>query len=211
VTTTTAATAGPTPASTSATGSTVAGETTTTAAGETTTTVAGETTTTAAAAIPTKTESKWTLTNGDRCASLNDREGRLRWAVGKYDRLAQAYTVPPTEQQGDPADYVLQDGDVITIAFLPADIPLGAPPGADNQLLVSAGIDGGSSAPAGTDTSIPNVTVATIPGDTSATTVTGDTTATTVTGDTTATTATGDTSPTTAATTASSAATTGGT
>jgi hypothetical protein len=191
----TASTAGPTPA-------TVAGETTTTVAGETTTTVPGETTTTAPGTIPTKTINKWTLTNGDKCDSHGGREGKLRWAVGKYDRAAEAYTQPPTEQTGDLTKYVLQDGDVITIAFLPEDVPLGAPPGAENALLVSAGIDGGATAPAGTDTSVPDQTVATVPGE-STSTVPGDTSAST------ASTATGDTSATTTATT--TAATTGGT
>ncbi len=164
----------------------MAGETTTTAVGETTTTVPGETTTTAPGTIPTKTISKWTLTNGDKCDSLGGREGKLRWAVGKYDRAAEAYTQPPTEQTGDLTKYVLQDGDVITIAFLPADIPLGAPPGAENALLVSAGIDSGNAPPPAPTPASPTRrwprsparSSSTVPGDTSVTTATGDTSAT---------------------------------
>jgi hypothetical protein len=75
-----------------------------------------------------------TLADGDPCASLGGRPGRLRWAVATYDPSRQGYQQGPVEQAGDPGTYVLRDSDVITLAFLPDEIPLGVPPHAAARL-----------------------------------------------------------------------------
>jgi hypothetical protein len=59
--------------------------------------------------------------NGDRCEYGDP--GRLRWEVNGVERA------------GNPADYVLQDGDVIVIAFVPGSPRLsrvGPPPSLRN-------------------------------------------------------------------------------
>ncbi len=56
------------------------------------------------------------LENGDECANLDKKPGKLRWSVnGK-------------EKQGNPARYVPEDRDIIALAFLPAGEDIGTPP-----------------------------------------------------------------------------------
>ncbi|HLF40395.1 MAG TPA: hypothetical protein VI854_02860, partial [Acidimicrobiia bacterium] len=54
--------------------------------------------------------------NGDKCANLGDKPGTIRWSVNGE------------EKQGDPGDYVPNDGDVVAIAFLPEGEEIGVPP-----------------------------------------------------------------------------------
>lgn len=54
------------------------------------------------------------VANGDACP--DGTPGLVRWALNGV------------EQEGDPARYAPQDGDVITIAFLPAGSPIPDPP-----------------------------------------------------------------------------------
>ncbi len=109
-----------------------------------------------------------TFVDGHACPVLGGRKGTLRWAVARYDPALGDYTQGPLEQEGDLATYVPQDNDVITIAFLPADIALDVPPDAAATLqgnFVSP-TDGG---PPGTDP-IVVPTIPTSPGSTIAAT-----------------------------------------
>lgn len=56
------------------------------------------------------------LSNGDECPNLDNRPGEVRWSVNGE------------EKEGDPADYVPKDTDVIALAFLPKDEQIGNPP-----------------------------------------------------------------------------------
>jgi hypothetical protein len=56
------------------------------------------------------------LTNGDECANLDKKPGKLRWSVNGE------------EKKGNPARYVPNDRDVIALAFLPAGEDIGTPP-----------------------------------------------------------------------------------
>jgi hypothetical protein len=48
-----------------------------------------------------------TYENGDRCESLENKPGEVRW------------TVNGEPQVGSPGDYVVEDGDVVVLAFMP--------------------------------------------------------------------------------------------
>ncbi|MGH9036093.1 MAG: hypothetical protein ACRD0O_10035 [Acidimicrobiia bacterium] len=56
------------------------------------------------------------LKNGDECANLDNKPGKLRWSVNG------------TEKQGNPARYVANDRDVVALAFLPDGEEIGTPP-----------------------------------------------------------------------------------
>ena len=56
------------------------------------------------------------LQNGDDCANLGGKPGKIRW------------TVNGKEKQGNPARYVPSDRDIIALAFLPAGEEIGTPP-----------------------------------------------------------------------------------
>ena len=70
-----------------------------------------------------------TRKNGDMCGS---KPGTLQWAVAKWDgdttgKTKQKYTV----QTGNPADFKLNNGDIVLLAFLPEGksiLSLGNPP-----------------------------------------------------------------------------------
>jgi hypothetical protein len=68
-----------------------------------------------------------TLHNGDPCGSTS---GIVRWKTAKFNGntgAAQSYT----ERQGNPGDFKLHNGDVVVIAFVPAEHALtsiGNPP-----------------------------------------------------------------------------------
>ena len=54
--------------------------------------------------------------NGNTCKELDNKPGLVRW------------TVNGQEKTGNPADYIPNDRDVVAIAFLPKDTPIGIPP-----------------------------------------------------------------------------------
>ncbi len=54
--------------------------------------------------------------NGDACKNLENKPGKVRWSVNGEER------------EGDPADYVADDKDVVAIAFLPDGMEIGTPP-----------------------------------------------------------------------------------
>lgn len=54
--------------------------------------------------------------NGDVCDNLDKKPGQVRWSVNGE------------EKTGDPADYAPKDRDVVAVAFLPKDVPIGTPP-----------------------------------------------------------------------------------
>jgi hypothetical protein len=56
------------------------------------------------------------LKNGEACKNLEDKKGKVRWAVNGKER------------KGDPAEYVAKDGDVVALAFLPQGTDIGTPP-----------------------------------------------------------------------------------
>jgi hypothetical protein len=56
------------------------------------------------------------LKNGDECANLDKKPGKIRW------------TVNGEEKKGNPARYVPNDRDIIALAFLPAGEEIGVPP-----------------------------------------------------------------------------------
>ena len=64
--------------------------------------------------------------NGDKCGG---KPGEVKWATGKYKGGDSKVTY--TEQTGNPADFKLNDGDVVIVAFVPkgTDVAkLGDPP-----------------------------------------------------------------------------------
>ena len=73
-----------------------------------------------------------TVKNGDKCPTGG--AGTLHWEVAKYDPSAtkqQHYTV----ESGNPADYKLNNTDVVVVAFLPANksiASIGDPPSLKN-------------------------------------------------------------------------------
>jgi hypothetical protein len=110
-----------------------------------------------------------TAENGDKCG---DEPGTLRWATAKFDGnpdAKQSYT----EGQGNPADFKLNESDIVVIAFLPESKSLdslGNPPSLAN-LLGAEGREGqeamptvpGTTAPAGPSTTAPANTATTEP------------------------------------------------
>ncbi len=114
--------------------------------------------------------------NGDACG---DAKGVLKWSVNG------------AEQKGNPAHYVLEDGDVIVVAFVPEGTELssiGQPPSVANLANAvntetppgqMAPITTGPTVPAGADaTTVPGDTATTAPAATDTTPTTGAPTAT---------------------------------
>jgi hypothetical protein len=56
------------------------------------------------------------LKNGDECANLDKKPGKLRWSVNGE------------EKKGNPGRYVPSDRDVVALAFLPDGEEIGTPP-----------------------------------------------------------------------------------
>jgi len=56
------------------------------------------------------------MKNGDKCANLDNKPGKLRWSINGE------------EKQGNPARYIPSDRDVVAIAFLPDGEEIGTPP-----------------------------------------------------------------------------------
>jgi hypothetical protein len=54
--------------------------------------------------------------NGDVCDNLDKKVGEVRWSVNGQ------------EKTGNPASFVPNDRDVVALAFLPKDVPIGTPP-----------------------------------------------------------------------------------
>jgi hypothetical protein len=79
------------------------------------------------------------LADGDACPELDGRPGRVRWGLGTYDVDTRSFTTPFAERSDAVAPYVPRNGDVITIAFLPDDVALAAPPDAETRLLATIG------------------------------------------------------------------------
>ncbi len=78
------------------------------------------------------------LENGDECANLDKKPGKIRW------------TVNGEEKKGNPARYVPNDRDIIALAFLPEGEEIGVPP-----IAGSNPSDIGGEAPVTTPTSPP--------------------------------------------------------
>jgi hypothetical protein len=104
-----------------------------------------------------------TVKNGDECGG---KPSVLRWATAKFNgdpNADQKYT----EQRGNPADFKLNDGDVVVIAFMPASesfAKLGNPP----SLVNLPGAEG-REGQGGTMPTIPPTNPATTAGTTPAT------------------------------------------
>jgi hypothetical protein len=56
------------------------------------------------------------MKNGDVCKNLDNKSGKVRWSVNGEER------------EGDPADFVADDTDVVALAFLPDGTEIGTPP-----------------------------------------------------------------------------------
>jgi hypothetical protein len=56
------------------------------------------------------------MKNGDVCKNLDNKPGKVRWAVNGEER------------KGDPTDFVPDDKDVVALAFLPDGTEIGTPP-----------------------------------------------------------------------------------
>ncbi len=171
-------------ASTSTTGAATTATTTAGTGATTATTAAGTPVTTPTTAATTEIKDSATFTNGDECPNLGGREGTLRWAVAVYEPSLQGYSQGPVEQEGDPARYVAKNHEVVTIAFLPDDVPLGVPPSAAAALqgnFVNP-VDGGEAGTVVTTPTLPLPGETTVPGET---TIPADPTATTAGGSTT--------------------------
>ena len=89
-----------------------------------------------------------TKSNGDKCGT---KPGLVRWAVNG------------AEQKGNPANYKINDGDEIVIAFVPQDVTLkslGHPPSLGN-LATALNREGNTPLPATPSTAAPNPATAT--------------------------------------------------
>lgn len=97
--------------------------------------------------------------NGDECpdGEYEGQEAKVRWSVNKTEK----------PEGSNPADYIPEDGDVIAIAFLPEDVPIGDPPGAQTSPSDVSPTDPAAST---TTTVAPGETPATGPGDITTTT-----------------------------------------
>jgi len=86
-----------------------------------------------------------TKSNGDKCGT---KPGLVRWAVNG------------AEQKGNPANYKINDGDEIVVAFVPADVSLkslGHPPSLQN-LATALNREGNTPLPATPSTAAPTAT-----------------------------------------------------
>jgi hypothetical protein len=107
---------------------------------------------------PNKTD--WST--GDKCppgSQFAGQKGVVKWSLDCKD------------QTGDPSDLKLRNGDVIALAFLPKDQPIGTPPNAD----LAPSNDGGSTTPLknkSCKTAGPGATATTLPATTAATSAT---------------------------------------
>lgn len=67
-------------------------------------------------------EGRKKVENGDQCKELKskEKEAGVRWSVNGSEKPLGS----------DPSNYIPNDGDIIAVAFLPKDVPIGEPPGA---------------------------------------------------------------------------------
>ncbi|MBK5288527.1 MAG: hypothetical protein JJE46_08670 [Acidimicrobiia bacterium] len=87
--------------------------------------------------------------NGDACP--DKKVGELQWKVGRLGR-----PWPKVARTGNPADYHMENGDIIAIYFLPKGAALEQPPGSDEALHNISDLNGQSAIPnASTSTSVP--------------------------------------------------------
>ncbi len=84
--------------------------------------------------------------SGDKCP--DKKPGTLQWKVG---RLGQPW--PVKARTGNPADYHMENGDIMAIYFLPKGSPLDQPPGSDEALRNISDLNGQSAIPGAPSTS----------------------------------------------------------
>ncbi len=78
--------------------------------------------------------------NGDKCP--DKKAGTLQWKVG---RLGEPW--PVKARTGNPADYHMENGDIMAIYFLPKGSPLDQPPGSDEAMSNISDLNGQSAIP----------------------------------------------------------------
>lgn len=78
--------------------------------------------------------------NGDKCP--DKQVGKLQWKVG---RLGEPW--PTKARTGNPADYHMENGDIMAIYFLPKGAALDQPPGSDEALHNISDLNGQSAVP----------------------------------------------------------------